>query len=86
MPLLERPRFQSSPAQAAEVIKSTLHGSLLHMEQALTTVRAMVEVHGRREIAGALGAEAAELQQVYRKIQAAINQLDGSREVPDLPE
>lgn len=85
MSLLESPgRRQPTATDGAQQIRLTLFQTVNQMEQGLAQVRRVVERHGKQEIVAALGDDAAELQQVYRKIRNAINDLDSTREVPDL--
>lgn len=86
MPLLEAPGQRQPTAQdGARRIRQTLFHTVTQMEQGLAQVRQVINRHGKSEIAAALGDDAAQLQQVYNKIKAAIVDLDSSREVPDLP-
>lgn len=85
MALLEVVRQQPTAVDGAHRIKVTLHNAVHQMEQSLAMVRAIIEQHGKPEIAQALGSDAAELQLVYNKIKSAITDLDSSRQVPDLP-
>ena len=86
MPLLEAPvPRQPNAADGAQRIKQVLFQTVTQMDHSLRQVRQIIERHGRSEIVVALGDEANELQDVYRKIKATLKELDNSRDVPDLP-
>ena len=87
MSILESPvRRQPNAEDGARRIKQVLYQTVHQMDQGLAQVRQIIERHGRNEITQALGDDAAELQQVYQKLKAALHELDSGRDVPDLPD
>ncbi|MEM6258609.1 MAG: hypothetical protein AAGI37_09890 [Planctomycetota bacterium] len=85
MPLLETPgQRQPTAEDGARRIRQTLFHTVTQMEQSLAQVRRVIERHGQSGIIGALGDDAAELTQVYKKIKKCITDIDKSREVEDL--
>lgn len=86
MPLLETPGpRQPTAADGAQRIRQMMYQTVSQMDQGLGQVRQVIQRHGRQAIAAELGPDAAELQTIYNKLKACLQDLDASREVPDLP-
>jgi len=86
MPLLETPQpTQPTAEDGARMIRRILSQSVNQMDRSLAQVRHIVQRYGRSEIETALGADAAELQAVYQKLKQCLQEVDNSRDVPDLP-
>ena len=85
MGIFEPVALEPTPAQGAQFIRSTLRQTITEMQQGLNEVRRSVDRHGRSQIAGELGSDAAELQTVYNKIKQCLADVSPTIEVPDLP-
>lgn len=87
MSLLETPtRSQPNAEDGARRIKQILFQTVRQTEHSLKQVHRIVEQHGRMDIATALGDDAADLHNVYQKLKVMVQNLDSSRDVPDLPD
>lgn len=85
MPLLDQVLPQPTAAEGAVRIRHAMRQAVMQIEHSLQNVNQTVREHGRQAIAAELGPDATELQTVYNKLKTCLQDIDASRDVPDLP-
>ncbi|MCC6681633.1 MAG: hypothetical protein IT445_12090 [Phycisphaeraceae bacterium] len=85
MALLEQTMRQPTAADGAFRIRHLMRQSVMQIEHSLQNVNRIVQQHGRNAINQALGNDAQQLSTIYASLKACLEDIDPSRQVPDLP-